>query len=154
MKKPILAICALISAIAHGADNDIASFIFRFSDKPGTYNIKVESVKDVGATGGHHARDYRSITKDEAKYTQTNDVSFADSFSIDKDATHIRISVRKQGAKGGGYAYISAPMLRKFATQFKNNKRWAAGVALENQFDCFARGEAHPAIEADSLFIQ
>lgn len=157
MKKTVLAICALIPVIAHGADHQTTPYMFRFSDTPGTYKIKVESVNDV--KGPKDNRTYKPLSSCTNDYVQqndnNNDNNFVNNYHLHENATHVRISIRKleNGKfKRGGCAFLSAPELRMKARELQDKKRYNAGITIENQFENFAKGQYLPKIGSDTPY--
>ncbi len=162
MKKTILAICALIPVIAYSADNQ-TPFIFCFSDDPGTYKIRVQSVNNVKDVKG--ARTYTSLTLFEyEEHEQQADNDIVSLFGVHQDATHVRISIRKRENgefKRGGYALFAAYMLHNKAAKLEQkneivpvyllDKSARASISMENQFENLVNGEYIPKIGTESI---
>ncbi len=174
MKKTVLAICALIPVVAHSADNQ-TPFIVRFSDKPGIYKIKVESVKDFKVTkkDGKKHYTYTSLSSSIEFYTQQegNDSWFsgesywANLLSIPRAAQYVRISIRKRENEKfnrGGFTFIETNKLRDLETKLDmesleslpaSDRTSYAGITLKDQFENFAQGKGSYKIECDSMWL-
>lgn len=131
-----------------GTDPDI---MIRFNDKPGSYFIKVEAVKDVSRDGR-----YTSISKQELTYEQSQDDSYIDEISVPHNATHVRISIRKikdgKVSSIGKYTFIDAHKLRQGAMRH-TCKSSLFGIQIINSFDKMGKDLTYT-LCSDSPYIQ
>lgn len=148
---------ALTTMLSHGADYErrcqegtSPDIMIRFKDKPGSYFIKIEAVKDVSKDGT-----YTSISKQEQTYKQSQEYSYTDELTVPYDATHIRISIRKikdgKISSVGKYTFIDAHELRKGAIR-NTCKKALFGIQMINSFDKKGKDLAYT-LRSDSHYI-
>lgn len=143
----ILLVSGIISYGA-AAPSDIAALeptvIIQFKDKPGSYLIKIETVKNVNIKRNK----YTTISQTVEEFNQVSDNSYSKYIKLPNDATAIRISIRiiTDGKVGGGkYTFIDANDPRKIAMLYgikgrdgkitRLNKKVDPGIRIVNPFE-------------------
>ena len=140
-KIAFLTLFALMPAVAYSADlQDLSAVLIKFTDKPGTYKIKLEAVNNVKNNG----KDYTSLYQQLHLYTQQGvGTRFSVSIDIPHNASRLRLSVRKSenGKWYGGYAFFELDDLRKLAGEIKDKNSYKCAMDFFNQFENLCKGD-------------
>ncbi len=177
MKRTLLTLCALIPVIAYGAAGQTPDISFMFRDNPGTYKIRIQTVKDVKKSGADYTSTPLTFFVDNKLYTSFEKVYvqsatdkygqanyFSEIFSLPKEATAVRISIRKLEngeTVTGGFEFVAADKLRKLDAELgdprgglsSSRKSYRAGIAIQNQFKNFGSGKGDFTVGHRSIYL-
>lgn len=147
MYKLFLHFCIIfIPLITLGADNKHLTFLLKFRDNPGTYHIRVQSVKDLIRKYDEKIAQYTILEAINYKIEQTNALDiFQDLIYLPDDAQYIRVSIKKiinTRSKGGGYFFVHTDGLRELAKTIYNYKTLKCAIRVEWQFQYLAKGNS------------